>query len=337
MEARRTFQELLFDKIKEIIPSHESLPNYITDVLDIGVDGAYRRIRGETPLKIDEIIKLSSAFRISLDELTQEMYAETVVFHPAGLSEAKLDFEAYLQNLLDILTQIHHRKVSQALFSVKDIPVFHLFQIPELALFKMFFWRKTIFNAPELESEIFELNVRNEKEKRCIDLCYRIAEKYSLIPTTEIWNSETVSSFIKQIGYYVDAGLFRTPNDALILCEKVEHYFTHLKRQAELGYKFMIDNPPQNRVENFNFYYNDLVLNDNTIVLKYEETYEAFIIFHNTEYLHTTNQAFSRKLAQGLENSTRKSELISKVAERARNRFFNEIFARISELKKSIR
>lgn len=337
MEVATSFQELLFDKIREKIPSHESLPNYITDVLNIGIDGAYRRIRGETPLKIDEIIKLSREFQISLDDLTQKIQGDTIVFRPAGLQEAGLDFEIYLQNLLNLLTDIHRRKVSEAIYLVKDIPVFHLFQIPEIALFKMFFWRKTIFNDPGLEGAKFEMKVIDEKEKRCLELCYLIAEKYCQIPTTEIWNAETVSSFIKQIGYYEEAGLFHSKEDALNLIDKVEYYFTHLKRQAELGYKFIVGHTPQHKVENFNLYFNDLVLNDNNIVVKYENQWEAFMIFHNTEYLHTTNQVFTQKLATGLENITRKSELISKVAERGRNRFFNQIFARLHELRTSIR
>ncbi|MEZ4773986.1 MAG: hypothetical protein R3D00_12445 [Bacteroidia bacterium] len=336
MEAISSFQELLFDKIKEKIPPHESLPNYITDILNIGIDGAYRRIRGETPLKIDEIIKLSQEFRISLDELTQEIQGNTIVFRPAGLTEAGLDFEIYLQNLLALLTDIHRRKVSEAIYLVKDIPVFHLFQIPEIALFKMFFWRKTIFNDPYLDGVKFELKVNNDKEKRCLDLCYLIAEKYCQIPTTEIWNTETVASFIKQIGYYEEAGLFHSKEDAKNLIDKVEFYFTHLKRQAELGYKFIVGHHPHQKIENFNLYFNDVVSNDNNIVVKYEDRWEAFMIFHNTEYLHTTNQAFTQKLATGLENITRKSELISKVAERGRNRFFNQIFTRLQELKASI-
>ncbi|MEZ4826201.1 MAG: hypothetical protein R3C61_07885 [Bacteroidia bacterium] len=337
MVTSNSFQDLLFEKIKEKIPSHESFPNIVADILGIGIDGAYRRIRGETPLKIDEIVSLSETFSISLDELSQSSKGSNVVFHQSGMIESGLDPEVYLRNLLGVVSDIHRRKPQIAYYSVKDIPVFHLFQIPEIALFKMFFWRKTIFSDHTLDNSLFSLEVQSEVEKRCISLCRLIAEKYSLIPSIEIWNTETVASFIKQIGYYLEAGMFQSKEDAIILCNKVEEYFHHLKREAELGYKYIIDHPPASRVENFQLYYNDLVMNDNHIAVRYENRWEGYVIFTNTEYLHTTHQGFAQKLGTGLENQTRKSELISKVGERVRNKFFNQIFERLGELHQSIR
>ena len=52
-------------KIEDIIPSNSSLVYELSDVLEISIDSAYRRIRGETALSIVDVIKLCDHFKIS--------------------------------------------------------------------------------------------------------------------------------------------------------------------------------------------------------------------------------------------------------------------------------
>jgi len=197
----------------------------------------------------------------------------------------------------------------------------------------MFFWRKTIYNDPELEGVQFDLQSNDESQDRCIALCKQIAGKYAMMPSKEIWNEETSYSFIKQIGYYYEAGLFKRKEDAIRLCEQVEALFKHLKKEAELGYKFLAEDPPQNRVENFWLYYNDLILIDNVIVVEYETSLQSFLIYNSIDYLSTTNPHFSEDVKVWLQNITRKSELISSVSERMRNKFFMKTQQKIDALK----
>ncbi|HEX8678117.1 MAG TPA: hypothetical protein VF700_12910, partial [Segetibacter sp.] len=65
------FNELqisFFKKVKEKLPPHISLPDVISDYLNISNDSAYRRIRGEKPLTLDEIEILVRKTNISLDQ-----------------------------------------------------------------------------------------------------------------------------------------------------------------------------------------------------------------------------------------------------------------------------
>ncbi|MDW3649031.1 MAG: helix-turn-helix transcriptional regulator [Bacteroidia bacterium] len=333
MSEKLDVQKALFQKVKEKLPTHTSLVDEIAERLSISSDGVYRRLRNETPLRLDEAAKLCQEFNISLDEIVQENQNHSIVFQPTGIRNGALQFEEYLHGLLGLFTEIQNKGVKSSLYAAKDIPVFHLYQFPELALFKMFFWRKTIYNDPELNGKQFELNINDESQDRCISLCKQIAEKYALIPSTEIWNEETSYSFVKQIGYYYEAGLFKRKQDAILLCEQVEALFVHLKKEAELGYKFMADNPPESRVKNFWLYYNDLILIDNVIVVDFEDFRQAFLIYNSIDYLSTRNPVFAEEVKIWLENITRKSELISEVAERMRNKFFMKTQRKIEGLK----
>lgn len=337
MATTEDVQQILFDKIKTLLPPHASPVDEIAELLHISTDGVYRRIRGETPLRLNEAAVLCNHFQISLDELTNRLSNDQVIFHPSGQGSSNLDFETYLHSLKDLISQILQRGAQKTLIAAKDIPVFHLFQFPELASFKMFFWQKTIFNDPSLTGKQFELDQPSEKQSRCLSLCHQIAEKYALIPSTEIWNEETAVSFLKQISYYYESGLFKNKADAIRICEQVEAYFSHLKMEAELGYKFIKDHPPTRRNENFSLYLNDLILIDNLIHVDYVDNSQTFLIYHSIEYLSTSNPNFCLQINDWLETLTKKSVLISTVAERQRNMFFMKISERINQLKASIR
>jgi len=53
----------LFRHIRELLPGHVSLADEIAGILDISTDSAYRRIRGEKPISLEELQKLSSRLR----------------------------------------------------------------------------------------------------------------------------------------------------------------------------------------------------------------------------------------------------------------------------------
>ncbi|HET6225931.1 MAG TPA: helix-turn-helix domain-containing protein [Bacteroidia bacterium] len=53
--------------IKNSLPSNISLVDELSDLLKISSDSAYRRIRGESALSIEEITVLCKHFKLSFD------------------------------------------------------------------------------------------------------------------------------------------------------------------------------------------------------------------------------------------------------------------------------
>ena len=68
MDASELQQEL-FQVIKKNIPANVSATDEIARVLDVSVDSVYRRMRGEKTISLEELYKLSSHYKISLDQL----------------------------------------------------------------------------------------------------------------------------------------------------------------------------------------------------------------------------------------------------------------------------
>jgi hypothetical protein len=62
-------QTLFFQHIKTLLPDQVSMVDEIADLLNISTDSAYRRIRGEKPITLEEIKILTARFNISIDSL----------------------------------------------------------------------------------------------------------------------------------------------------------------------------------------------------------------------------------------------------------------------------
>jgi hypothetical protein len=89
-------QDYLFQRIKEKLSATASLADAVAETLFISNDSAYRRIRGETPLVLEEARTLCARFSISFDEVLHSK-SNTVSFLYSKINNQDYSFEKYLQ------------------------------------------------------------------------------------------------------------------------------------------------------------------------------------------------------------------------------------------------
>lgn len=171
---------------------------------------------------------------------------------------------------------------------------------------------------PQYKNARFKLTKENPFE----EIGLKILEKYVLIPSAEIWNKETIHSFLGQISFMFDSGMFENPEDALVLCNKLNLLLAHVKEQARLGKKFILEKELNTSDENYKLYYNDITLVDNTIVINMDGNIEVYITHNLLNNLVTSNAAFCEETTQVTKNMMNKVNLISSTSEKERNRFF---------------
>ena len=155
MSQNQDTQQLFFTLIKEKLPQHVSLVDELADVLKISNDSAYRRIRGEKILTLDEIQTLSKQFSISLDSLFNSSI-ESVTFNYKAIDNTAFTLEQYLSTIHADMEAFENTGNARLVYVAKDIPIFHNFQFMELAAFKMFFWLKTVVNLADYDAKLFD-------------------------------------------------------------------------------------------------------------------------------------------------------------------------------------
>ena len=325
-------QEFLFQRIKELLPPHISLVDAVAEVLHISSDSAYRRIRGETPVVLDEVKELCLHYKISLDQLL-DVRSGSVLFQNVRINVHNYSYETYLADLLKQVDYVNSFIQKEIIYRTKDIPIFHNFYFRPLIAFRYFFWMKSIIQKPEFANREFELNCISPEIE---ELSKALVREYTKVPSVEIWNTECINSVITQIEFYKDSGHFSSSADIKTVYESLEQTFLHLKNQAEYGCKFMPDENPDTKKNNFKFFYNRVVLGDNTIMAVTGRVKTAFLNYDVLNYMMTRDESFCEPCYQDLQNLMKKSTLISQTSEKQRNIFFGIMLAKIEDRKRNL-
>ena len=218
-------------------------------------------------------------------------------------------------------------------FLIKDLHIFaNMLSLPFFA-FRYFFWNKSIIANKEFATKAFSPDCLPQEMKI---LAEEMARIYSRIPSTEIWNTEAINSVILQVEYYKEMGIFSSAADIKAVYDSVEETLYHLKEQAELGVKFYPGENPSMKRQNFRFFYNRIILGDNTILVATDHNKTVYLNYNVLNYMVTRDERFCNNTYSEIETLIRRSTLISDTGEKQRNIFFNILISRINERKKHL-
>lgn len=321
-------QMQLFQKIRDQIPDHVSFVDEIAEILEISNDSAYRRIRGEKAISLYEVQRLCHRYNFSVDDLAGSSI-QTVTFKTDLLNEESYSFQDWINNLLSFTVTTGKSEEVEVLFILNELNIFHMLQIPEVCAFKLFFWQKSNLDFPDYRNKCFSLD---ELDDEIINLAPEIIDHFVKINTIELTTEECLNSYLKQIMYYSEAGYFNSRDDALKLCDKLLDLINHQQRQAELGFKFPYGKHPVGEDGNFQLYHNDIILADNTILVKSNDMQTSFITSNAINLMQTHNKAFFEYNYHWGRNLLSKSILISGTAEKERNKFFLKLRNQINRV-----
>jgi transcriptional regulator with XRE-family HTH domain len=327
-------QQLFFQHIKSNLPAHLSMVDEVAEVLNISNDSAYRRIRGEKVIGLEEIQKLCVHYKVSLDQFLH-LKSEALIFTGRVNYESETLFEDYLESVYRNLSIINSFEKRHLYFLMKDIPPFVHFQVPELSAFKFYFWMRSILHYDSMQKVKFSID--DPLYEKYHLLSKKVIEAYNKVPTTEIWNVESINSTIRQIEFLRESGLFKNPGDVKLLYEKLEELINHIERQAETGLKFNIGTEPTKQSAPYRLFVNEFVTLDNTLLAEMNDIKLTFINHSVLYFVTTRDEQFNNAMFINLDNLMKKSTLISEVGEKERVRFFNRLRDKIQVKQRSLK
>ena len=324
-------QQQLFSYLKDNMPPHLSLVDELGDLLGVGTDSVYRRIRGEKPVTLNELKKICEHFHLSLDQLLQ-LQNDSVVFRAPDLGKQHFSFADVLKSILQQLKHFNSFKTRQMLYLCKDMPIWQFFLYPELAAFKTFVWAKSIHNEPLYAGKLFSLDEMMSKDYFTIGR--QIIQEYNQLPSIELWNEESINSTLNQIKFYKDSGGFKQEKDINVILDSFELTIKHLGIQAEKGVKFMPGDTDLLHKSSVQLYVNEIVIGSNTILIELDNTKLSIIPYNVFSYILTKDARFNESMFNGFNTLKNRSTLISVTGEKERNRFFTFQLEKVNCLRK---
>jgi hypothetical protein len=121
-----------------------------------------------------------------------------------------------------------------------------------------------------------------------------------------------------------------------MLYEALRKTIEHVQLETETGCKFLPGDNPNNRKENFTLFYNRVVLGDNTILILHEDRKTLYLNYDVLNYMYTHDEAFCDDVYSKLQTLMRRATILSKVSEKQRSVFFNSLYRKIENCKKSL-
>ncbi len=320
-------QVAFFQQLKNAIPSYTSLVDEIASVLQIGMDSAYRRIRGEKLLDFNEIELLCRRFNFSLDRFFSHR-SNAILFQGNLNTYQDNSFMLWMEDVLAQLNHVNSFSKKHIYWLVKDMPPFHHYYFQELASFKFFFWMKSILFNERFKTAKF--TVKTELYDQYKQITQEILRAYYNVPTTEIWNLEGINTTLSQIDLYHEMGIMYSTEDTIQLYQRMLDVVDHLEHMAERGRKSLPGNPAAEGAP-YHFFVNGFIIGDNTFMGVLDEIKITYLNHSVIYFLGTSDPIFNEGMFRNLDNLIKKSTQISIVGEKERKQFFNKLKRNIEE------
>jgi len=323
LESAYTTQSLFLKRIEDLIGNSSSLVFEMSEILNISTDSAYRRMRGETMLSIDEIIKLCDRFNVSFDAFTR-VESGLVTFAYSEMEGKTDNLLDYLKGVLKDLKNIVSIPDSHIIYACQDIPVFYHYNHPEIAAFKFFYWMRSIMNVNDANLSKFNPDVIDSE---IYETAKEIYSLYSKVPSTEIWTDTTMHSTLKQIEFYWDAGVFNSAAEAIAVCESLKQEILSIQHQAETSAKDSAES-----VKKYELYYSEIEITNNCVLINLGFSKAVYLSHFSFYTMKTMNETYCRRTEDWLKSLIKKTTLISGVSEKIRFQFFNKAYSAIDKL-----
>ena len=306
------FQKVLLERIKSELRGG-SLNEEVAKVLDISYDAAHRRVRHKSKISIDEAILLAKHFNFSLDSLYGEAVSGYVSVEKTMSIKSEEDLKLYFDTSYELLAGTAKDKSFQLYYSAKDIPLFYLIDGTLLSRFKMYVWLKL------LSKEYRNIHFENFHPKlSTIQSGKRLGDLYRFLSVSEIWDTTTINSTLKQIQFYYEAG--QVSNDmAVELCKELKKLLNKISKKVLKN-------------EGFSLYYNELLLMNNNVLVFNEEQQLLFVPNSMLSYFKTNDKETCTEAKIYLDNQIKHSKLLNTSGEKEQNIFYYKMMQKINAL-----
>lgn len=316
-------QKRLFNQIKSKLDANLRLADVIGELLDIGSDSTYRRIRGDKELSFSELSLLCSHFSISVDALLNiKNDSITFKYSSLDLSDIKI-YEEYINNVYNLYNTLLKSNKKEFIITAQDIPIFHFMPYTELTFFKLYAWSQT-HSKKNISYNQFTSSLNKDSLTKHYQNIFNV---YQQVPSSEVWSKHTISPLINLINYYIDLHCFEDKETPLLLCKQLHNLINTIENWAERKYKTY-----KGIKSNFNLYLSPVDMQNDFIITKNDQVQTTSLKLFTINAIFSNDESFNVETEKWINQIISKSSLLSGTSERERFLFFQVMRSNINNL-----
>ena len=227
--------DFLVNRILENIPKEAKPASYLSDMLDISIESAYRRFSGKIPFTFEEISKLSLTLNFSVDDIIGlnmtdsravfELQADELV----GSSRA---FTVMLQKHLNYSKKQEGANQSETIIAMRHLTIFSVLHFETLFKFFYYKWTHQMEDVPF--DYFFSDVVIPEEIINLLSEIKKVSRNLKNNETTIICNPSVCLTTIKEIQYYTKRGLIND-NELQLLKKDLSNWVDSTEMMIKTG------------------------------------------------------------------------------------------------------
>lgn len=195
----------LISTMKERIPKGHNLANTLMEILCMGKEAIYRRLRGEVAFTFDEVALISQRLGISLDKIVgKQMLNETMFdLNLLHLPDPMDNYSEIATRYLKLFEYIRNDPSASVTTASNLIPYTFYSAYENLSKFRLCRWiyQNEMIRTPHSLSQM-EIPEKVEALHRRLSTAIRQAAQ-----TCFIWDSGIFRSMVREIGYFAGLNL----------------------------------------------------------------------------------------------------------------------------------
>ena len=302
----------LIEAAKEKMPTGTNLANTLMDILYIGKEAIYRRLRGEVPFTLAEAAVISRKMGISLDKMIGVSFSNNAVFDLNVVHHTNT-FETYhdiLTKYVDAFDNIREDPTTEMATSSNILPQALYLKHDALSKFRLFKWmyqneniKCKHFDELEIPHKIYNI------QKDFVNMTQQMKT------TDYIWDNTVFEHVVRDIQFFSEIHLVSEEDkelikdDLLLLTDELEELAGKGKYETGNDVRIYISNIK------FDATYSYVATSNSHI---------SMIRIYSINAITTQDDGMFRSLKEWVQSLKKFSTQISESGEMQRIRFFNE-------------
>lgn len=309
----QTLNEALIAAMQSKIPDGTRLANVLINILFIGKEAVYRRLRGEVPFTLNEAAIIARELGISLDNTVGTKTTENALFD-LNIIDIDEPIEAYqrtIKHYCNIYKSFKDINNSELGLAANLIPQVLYLKYPHLSKFRLFKWiyQNDNNNAYNSYSELVIPDHIRDLQKEYV------RDTQLIKSTIYILDNQIFNSFINDVNYFININLI-SKKDVELIKEDLLHLLDDLEGYTAKG-MFKSGSSLQVYISNVNFEATYTYINTPLEKWATFRLYSINAIYSTDPLVYNYNRNFILSLKKY-------STLISESAEMQRIQYFNK-------------
>jgi hypothetical protein len=328
----KNFQRAFFDRLEARFQKRSKMVLAVADLLSIGRDAVYRRLRGDTVLSADELMLLARTFDIRLDDRHPLQADDPRISYPPGMENITSELQYYQLLEAQCLHMAALPDVSID-YATPELPLYYELFTPTLLAFKTFVYGLTTWNFKKWKNLQFQAELIDPEVFR---IAKRLVPVLFDLPGRELWSIGILDITLRQIEHAVETGRLNN----LVLKEQmfteIEAIIVHMEAMTRSGKRFPPEDKAQADRPDFEVYQNELSNTSNVVIIKSPVQSLVYATFINPNYLISSDERIQHQMETWFDNLVEGANGLNANSSRSNLRFFASLRRNVAATKARI-